>query len=235
MSNEICPTDESARTGSPESTGEPRKKSLCGNLIVVSAPSGAGKSTLVEMAIARVDRLRYSISYTTRKARGTERHGVNYYFVQEPEFLAMRERGEFLESAEVHGYLYGTPAAETSAMMAEGLDVILDIDVQGATQIRHRLPEAITVFILPPSYEALERRLRSRNLNEPADLELRLLNALGEVRLYEQFKYVIVNDDLEEAVRSLEAIIVAERHRPERQRSAARNILSTFGGESLHA
>ena len=223
--------DERVRDGSSGSscTGER------GNLVAVSAPSGAGKSTLVEMVLARLERLRYSISYTTRKARGTERHGVDYYFVPQPEFLAMRERGEFLESAEVHGHLYGTPEAETSALLCEGSDVILDIDVQGAAQIRRRMPDAITVFILPPSYEVLERRLRSRNLNESADLERRLQNAAAEVGLYEEFKYIIINDDLEKSAQSLEAIIVAERHRLERQRPAARNILATFGGEPLHA
>src|SRR5687768_6951837 len=140
-----------------------------GNLIVVSAPSGAGKSSLVEEVLKRVDRLKYSISYTTRKARGAERDGVEYYFVGTEEFLDMRDRGEFLESAEVHGFLYGTQRATIERILGEGSDVILDIDVQGARQILQQMPEAVTVFVLPPSREILESRLRMRNLNDPED------------------------------------------------------------------
>ena len=180
-------------------------------LIVVSAPSGAGKSSLVGEALKSVDRLKYSISYTTRKARGAERDGVEYYFVSEEEFLDMRDRGEFLESAEVHGFLYGTQRATIERMLAEGSDVILDIDVQGAGQIVQQMPEAVTVFVLPPSREILESRLRMRNLNDPEDLEIRLKNASREVLSYSSFKYVIVNDDLERATRELEAVIIAER------------------------
>lgn len=220
MSNEGYPTEGHAASG---------------NLIVVSAPSGAGKSSLVELALKRVDRLRYSISYTTRKARGAEQHGVNYYFVTEDEFVAMRDRGDFLETAKVHGAYYATPASLIKASLAGGEDVILDIDVQGARQIRALLPDAVTVFILPPSREALESRLRLRNLNEVEDLERRLRNAAVEVRLYEDFKYIIVNDSLERASAQLEAIIVAERQRSDRQHNTAKAIIATFGGESLHA
>jgi len=205
-----------------------------GNLIVVSAPSGAGKSTLVQKALSSIERLRYSISSTTRKARGTEKHEVDYYFVTEAEFRAMQQRGEFLEFAEVHGCLYGTPENRIRELQAEGFDVILDIDVQGAEQIRRRVPEAVTVFILPPSFEMLESRLRSRNLNDPTDLAQRLRNAADEVRLYKNFKYVIVNSEVERAASSLEAIIVAERQRVERQEAIAQDIIDTFGGESLN-
>lgn len=211
------------------------ERPLRGNLVVVTAPSGAGKSSLVERALKRVDRLRYSVSYTTRKARGAEKHGVNYYFVSEDEFLRMRNSGEFLESAQVHGYLYGTNRAAIEKIMNEGFDVILDIDVQGAEQIRCQMPDAITIFILPPSREVLESRLRSRNLNSSSDLDRRLRNAVGEVRAYKDFKYVIVNDDLDRATSALEAVIIAERHRTERQEGAALDILSTFGGESFYA
>jgi guanylate kinase len=197
---------------------------------VVSAPSGAGKSSLAQRALNRIEGLKFSISYTTREPRGAEKDGVDYHFVSEDEFRAMRDRSEFLESAEVHGYLYGTHRAAVDELLAQGLDVILDIDVQGAEQVRQRVPEAITVFILPPSREILEARLRSRNLNETLDLERRLSNAADEGRLYEKFHYVIVNDDLDRALASLEAIITAERCRLARQVTYVESILNTFGG-----
>lgn len=201
-----------------------------GNLIVVSAPSGAGKSSLAQRALKRIDGLKFSVSYTTREPRGEEKEGVDYHFVTDDEFKTMRERGEFLEWAEVHGYLYATHSAAVNELLAQGLDVILDIDVQGAEQVRNRVAEAITVFILPPSREILEARLRSRNLNEPADLERRLNNAAVEVKLYEKFDYVIINDDLDRALSSLEAIITAERCRLSRQGTYCEAILNTFGG-----
>lgn len=206
-----------------------------GNLIVVSAPSGAGKSSLAEGVLKRVEDLRFSISYTTREPRGAEKHGVDYYFVSEDEFRAMRERGEFLECANVHGHLYGTHRYQVEEILSAGFDVMLDIDVQGAEQVHRHMAEAILVFILPPSREALEARLRTRNLNEPADIERRLRNAAIEVQLYERFHYVIVNDDLDRALAELEAIIIAERCRPERLRNRIESIIATFGGESFHA
>src|SRR5262245_25172900 len=206
-----------------------------GNLIVVSAPSGAGKSSLAERVLKRVDGLRFSISYTTREPRGAEQHGVDYFFVNENDFNSMAERGEFLEYAEVHGHLYGTHEKPVEEIISKGFDVMLDIDVQGAEQVRRRIPEAISIFILPPSRKVLEARLRARNLNEAADIDRRLRNAGIEVQLYERFNYVVVNDDLDRALAQLEAIIVAERCRPDRQRNRIESIISTFGGESLHA
>ena len=206
-----------------------------GNLIVVSAPSGAGKSTLVRRALDSDPLLRFSVSYTTRKARGSEHNGVDYYFVSENEFAAMQDRGEFLESARVHGFLYGTKRELIEQTLAAGHDAILDIDVQGAAQIRRSLPAAITVFILPPSRQVLQSRLESRNLNEPSDIERRIRNAAEEVRTYNDFDYVIVNDDLERAAAALLALIVGERHRPGRQRNVAQAIIDTFGGKPIHA
>jgi len=206
-----------------------------GTLIVVSAPSGAGKSSLAERVLKRISDLRFSISYTTRAPRGTEQHGVDYYFVSEEEFSAMRDRDEFLECAEVHGYLYGTNEKPIEEMLSQGFDVMLDIDVQGAEQVRRRIPEAVLIFILPPSSEVLEARLRARNLNAPADIERRLRNAAIEVQLYERFDYAVLNDDLDRALDQLEAIIVAERCRPFRQRNRIESVIATFGGESFHA
>lgn len=206
-----------------------------GTLIVVSAPSGAGKSSLAERCLKRVENLKFSISYTTREPRGTEQNGVDYYFVSENEFESMQERREFLECAEVHGHLYGTHEKAVDDMLAMGFDVMLDIDVQGAEQVRRRVPDAISVFILPPSREILDARLQARNLNVPSDSERRMRNAGIEVQLYERFDYVIVNDDLDRALAELEAIIIAERCRPDRQRNRIESIITTFGGASFHA
>ena len=206
-----------------------------GTLVVVSAPSGAGKSSLAERVLKRVEGLRFSISYTTRELRGAEQDGVDYHFVSEDEFRAMRERDEFLECAEVHGCLYGTHEKPVEELLAQGLDVMLDIDVQGAEQVRRRVPEAILIFIMPPSCEVLEARLRARNLNAPADIQRRLRNAAIEVQLYDRFDYVVLNEDLDRALAQLEAIIIAERSRPDRQRNRIESAIATFGGESFHA
>ncbi len=206
-----------------------------GSLIVVSAPSGAGKSSLAERLLKRAPDLRFSISYTTREPRGAEQHGIDYCFVSEDEFSKMRERDEFLECAEVHGHLYGTHQNPVEELRAQGLDVMLDIDVQGAEQVRRRVPEAILIFILPPSCEVLEARLRARNLNAPADIERRLRNAAIEVQLYERFDYVVLNDDLDRALDQLESIIIAERCRPDPQRNRIESVIATFGGNSFHA
>ncbi|MEK6408274.1 MAG: guanylate kinase [Acidobacteriota bacterium] len=224
--------DHRADSGADPVAASPSER---GNLIVVSAPSGAGKSSLAEQVLKRVPDVRFSISYTTRELRGDEQHGVDYYFVSEEEFRAMGERDEFLESAEVHGNLYGTHEQPVEEMLSQGLDVMLDIDVQGAEQVRRRVPDAILIFVLPPSREILEARLRARNLNEPADVERRLRNAGIEVQLYERFDYVVLNDDLDRALARLEAIIIAERCRPQRQRNRIESIITTFGGEPFHA
>lgn len=202
-----------------------------GNLIIVSAPSGAGKSSLVAYALKKIENLCYSISYTTRPPRGAEKHGVDYYFISRDEFLERSIRGEFLEYAEVHGNYYGTQRAATEQLIAAGKDVLLDIDVQGARQLIREVPEAVTVFILPPSRQVLEDRLRNRALNSAEDLARRLHNASEEVQHCREFQYVIVNDDLERASLRLEAIIRAERQRPDRQVETIQTILTDFGGK----
>ncbi|MFY9557044.1 MAG: guanylate kinase [Blastocatellia bacterium] len=227
-------SDSSSQSGLPAEQ-LPAGPAERGNLIVVSAPSGAGKSSLAGRVLKRVPDLRFSTSYTTRELRGSEQDGIDYHFVSEQEFLAMRDREEFLESAEVHGHLYGTHQRLVEEVLSQGFDVMLDIDVQGAEQIRRRVPEAILIFILPPSREVLEARLRTRNLNHPEDIERRLRNAAIEVQLYDRFNYVVVNDELDRALAELEAIITAERCRPERQRNRIESIISTFGGDLFHA
>ena len=220
---------------SSEKLASPITQAERGTLIVVSAPSGAGKSSLAERVLKRLTDLRFSISYTTREPRGSEQDGVDYHFVVEEEFRMMRERDEFLECAEVHGYLYGTHEKPVEEILSQGLDVMLDIDVQGAEQIRRRVPEAILIFILPPSCEVLEARLRARNLNAPADIDRRLRNAAIEVQLYDRFDYVVLNENLDRALAELEAIIIAERCRPDRQRNRIESVITTFKGESFHA
>jgi guanylate kinase len=202
-----------------------------GNLIVVSAPSGAGKSSLVQRALRRVEGLRFSVSYTTRAPRSGEREGIEYSFVSVARFEQMCSRDEFLEWAEVHGNLYGTHRGAVEEMLTNGLDVILDIDVQGAEQVRRQLSDAATVFILPPSKAVLRSRLELRNQNSANDLDRRIRAAAIEVQLYERFDYVIINDDLDRAASELEAIIAAERRRPQRNRNRIEQILGTFGGD----
>jgi guanylate kinase len=201
-----------------------------GNLIIVTAPSGAGKSSLVHHALTSLEKLCYSVSYTTRPPRGSEQDGIDYHFVPVSEFLAIRDRGEFLEYAEVHGNFYGTLKSATERLLESGNDVIFDIDVQGAAQIVRQIPEAVTVFILPPSRSVLEARLRLRSMNTEAELKRRLQNAEQEVRRCEEFTYVIVNDDLKNACSALESIIIAERQRGNRQNRTIKEIISTFGG-----
>jgi guanylate kinase len=199
-----------------------------GNLIIVSAPSGAGKTTLVGEALKRDDRLRTSTSFTSRPPRAGEEQGVHYHFVSRPEFEAMIARGDFLEWAEVHGNLYGTSRRVVEGMRASGFDAILTIDIQGAAQARGLFPDAISVFVMPPSLNALIERLESRGTDTADDRQLRLNNALHEMEQYVNFDYVVINDDLNRAIDELLAIITAERCRLERRGAIAARILQTF-------
>lgn len=202
---------------------------MSGNLIIVSAPSGAGKTTLVGALMARDACVRESVSYTSRAPRAGEREGEHYHFVARTEFEAMVGRGEFLEWAEVHGNLYGTSRQHVEALRAAGQDVILTIDVQGAEQARALFPDAVGVFVLPPSREILLARLEARGANSTDDLQVRLKNALYELAQYKFFEYVIINDDLTRATSELAAIIAAERCRCERRGQLVEQILATFG------
>lgn len=194
-------------------------------LIVVSAPSGAGKTSLCEEAVRQIPDLVHSVSYTTRVPRPHERHGRDYYFVDAGTFQRMVEAGEFAEWARVHGHLYGTSKALLEAHLTAGKDIILDIDTQGAAQLKRVYPEGIFVFILPPSWEQLERRLRARQSDSPEEIERRLRKAREEMKVFQEYDYVIINDVLERAVSRLCAIIVAERCRSFRLDSGFREAL----------
>jgi guanylate kinase len=187
-----------------------------GTLFVVSAPSGAGKTTLCREARGLVPDLAYSVSCTTRPPRMGEIDGTDFHFVTEAEFRARRERDEFAEWAVVHGNLYGTRARLLEAALAGGNDVLLDIDTQGAAQLRRRYPHAVLIFIMPPSMAELTQRLRERRSDAAADIDRRLARAREEVRRWRQYDYLVVNRDLKEAVEQLTAIIQAERCRTRR-------------------
>ena len=183
-----------------------------GKLFVISAPSGAGKSTLLKRLLAEVPNLAFSVSHTTRAPRPGESNGREYHFVDRPTFARMRDDQAFLEWAEVHGNLYGTSRAAIEAQQAKGLDVFLDIDVQGARQLRDcGHPGAIFLFIAPPSWAELEKRLRGRGTDPEETVQLRLNNARREMEEAERYDYLVVNDQLDEAVEVLRAVIIAER------------------------
>jgi guanylate kinase len=184
--------------------------------LVLSAPSGGGKTTIARKLLERRSDVGYSISCTTRKARAGEVTGRDYHFLTPEEFRARRERGEFAESAEVHGNWYGTLRREIERVLGEGKHVIMDIDVQGAAQLGRAFPQAVMVFVLPPSAEELLKRLRARKTEDRASLARRMTNALEELRRAEEYHYVVVNDDLERAVARVSAVIDAETSRLER-------------------
>jgi len=195
---------------------------------VISAPSGSGKTTLVSKLIASFSDLRFSVSYTTRAPRGAERDGVDYHFVTRDEFQEKIRRGELLEWAEVHGNLYGTSKPETERIRAGGQDILLDVDVQGADQVRKAAPEAVTMFVMPPSFQVLEERLRGRKQDSPEVIESRLAGARREIDRYREFHYVLVNDDIEETAELLRSVVLAERARPHLLEDRLRPILESF-------
>lgn len=184
--------------------------------LILSAPSGGGKTTIARLLQERRADIGYSVSCTTRAPRGREVEGRDYYFLSRDEFEARRERGEFAESAEVHGNLYGTLRAEVERVLARGQHVVMDIDVQGARQFAAAFPDSVLVFILPPSVEALVERLRTRNTESPAALARRLRGARDELRAASSYHYVVVNDDLELAYQQVSAVVDAEMVRHER-------------------
>ena len=186
---------------------------MTGSLFVITAPSGAGKSSLIEALLKDDPRLRLSVSFTTRAPRPGEANGREYHFVDDKTFMAMLERGEFLESAEVHGYRYGTSQAVVREALARGQDLVLEIDWQGAQQVRTLHPQCVGIFILPPSVAELERRMRARAQDSDAVIRRRLASAEEEMSHAPEFDYVIINKDFDEAKRDLQAIIRVERLR----------------------
>jgi guanylate kinase len=176
-------------------------------LFVIAAPSGAGKTTLVHALVTRHPELRFSISYTTRSKRSNEADGVDYLFVGEDEFTTLRDDGALLEYAEVFDNHYGTSREQVREHLEAGHNVILEIDWQGAQQVRDSMPECITIFIMPPSHEELERRLRDRRTDSPGVIERRLRDAVSDMSHWGEFDYVVINDDLEKAVADLEAVL----------------------------
>jgi guanylate kinase len=197
-------------------------------VFIVSAPSGSGKSTLVSRLLAGDSGLMFSVSYTTRPPRGQEVDGQSYHFVTREDFEAMIARKEFLEWAEVFSNYYGTHQGVLEQAQAEGKDLVLDIDVQGARQLKIKVPEAVTIFVLAPSREVLEQRLRARGEDRDDVIAVRLWEAAEEIRRYKDYDYVVINRDLEESDATLGAIVKAERARRTRIEGLIRPILDTF-------
>jgi guanylate kinase len=197
-------------------------------VFIVSAPSGSGKSTLVRRLLARDEKLVFSVSYTTRPPRGNEVPGQDYHFISRQAFEERAARKEFLEWADVFGHYYGTHRSILDRAVAENKDLILDIDVQGARQLKESIPDAVSIFILAPSREVLEQRLRSRSEDAESVIQKRLRKAADEIRNYDMYDYVLVNDDLSRSTETLSGIVAAERVRRVRAEPIVRSILATF-------
>ena len=199
-----------------------------GLLFIVSAPSGAGKTTLAEQLVQILPNLRKSRSYTSRPARPGERDGIDYHFITRAQFDEMIDRGEFLEWAEVFGNRYGTSRPDTERLQASGQDVVLTIDVQGAAQVKRSGIDHTSIFVLPPSFEILERRLRGRSADSEPAMQQRLAAARAEAGSYTDYDYVVINDRLEPTVVRLQEIIASERSRMHRMQPVAEDIIKTF-------
>jgi guanylate kinase len=189
-----------------------------GLAIVISAPSGTGKTTVSSLLMKEMPEITRSVSLTTRPPRETERNGRDYYFVSYEQFQEELKNGRLMEWAEVHGHLYGTPRPFLQERIEQGKDTVLDIDVQGAAAIKSALREAVLIFLLPPSLEELERRLRNRSSDSAKAIEVRLQNALAELERHEFYDYLVVNDDARKAMQIVKSIVISERHRLERLR-----------------
>lgn len=198
------------------------------SLIVVSAPSGAGKSTLLGRLLRELPGLRFSVSHTTRAPREGESQGVQYHFVERPEFERLIAEGRLLEWAQVHGNYYGTGRREWEQAQADSVDLLLDLDVQGAAQVRERIPDAVTIFVLPPSFADLERRLRGRAQDGEESIARRLTNARAELERYREYDFVVVNDDVERCGRELQAVVTAARRRRSRMEPLAQRVLASM-------
>jgi guanylate kinase len=207
-------------------------KPACGraSILVISAPSGSGKSTLVRRLIASLPDLAFSVSHTTRPRRKGEKDGRDYFFVTRKRFERMLAADDFIEWAEVFGHLYGTSKEQIERALEAGRDILLDIDVQGHQQVRKRLPEALSVFVMPPSFGELKRRLTHRHSDSPQVIERRLATARREISSWPDYDYLVVNDRLRLATQALRAIVRAGRFRRQNQTERAQEICKTFGG-----
>jgi guanylate kinase len=199
-----------------------------GILFVVSAPSGTGKTTLVERLVTVVPGLQMSRSYTSRGTRPGEADGVDYNFISRPDFESRISLGQFLEWADVFGNLYGTGLSDTETRLASGCDLVLTIDVQGARQVRAKPIPTVGIFVLPPSFEVLEQRLRGRSKDSDEAIKRRLVTAREEVSAFSEYDYVVVNDEVESCVERMKAIVIAERARLARSREMAADVIGTF-------
>jgi guanylate kinase len=201
-------------------------KQVSGRLFIVAAPSGGGKTSLVKRLVQDMEDIVVSVSHTTRDMRQGEEHGVHYFFVEEPEFLERAAQGEFIEHARVFEYLYGTSKAPIETQLAQGVDVVLDIDWQGAQQMKQAFPEAVTVFIVPPSVDVLKQRLMNRRRDHVDEIDSRMRRAYDELSHYDEFDYLIVNEDFDKASTELRAIVASDRLRADRQIKNQKELLS---------
>ena len=200
-------------------------QTLPGTLYIFSAPSGAGKTSLVNGLLDQTDNLCVSISHTTRPPRPGELHGKDYFFIDIPAFEAMRDDGQFLEHARVFDNYYGTAAATVDSQLKQGTDTILEIDWQGAEQVRKLYPACVSIFIIPPSRSELENRLKSRGQDDNSVIARRMRDAANEIAHYAAFDYLVINDDFEHALENLKAIVLAQRQRIDRQVRAQEQLL----------
>ena len=199
-----------------------------GNLFVISAPSGSGKTTLVKRLLENLDSVRFSVSFTTRGRRDAEVGGKDYHFISEESFREKISNNEFLEWAEVHGNLYGTSQVDTEDILNNGNDLLMDVDVQGAVQVRKVQPHAVSIFLMPPSFSVLGERLRGRQQDTKHTIDNRLDAARQEIQRYKDYDYVLVNDNVEQKTEWLKAIVIAERMRPFHAQSEIDQILDSF-------
>ena len=206
-----------------------------GSLFIVSAPSGGGKTSLVKQLVSDLDQIAVSVSHTTRNIRPGEKNTVDYFFVDEPEFIRMVEKGDFVEHAEVFNHFYGTSASQITDRLQAGIDVVLDIDWQGAEQIRHAFSDAVSIFIIPPSLEVLKERLTKRQQDDSQIISNRMQRACDELSHYPEFDYLIVNDDFAKAADELRAIVIAHRLRMVRQAEQQRKLLSFLLSSTYNA
>lgn len=197
-----------------------------GNLYIVAAPSGGGKTSLVKKLVNHLDKIVVSVSHTTRKIRPGEKDGTDYFFVDEPEFMRMVENSDFVEHAQVFNNFYGTSVAQIKDRLNAGIDVVLDIDWQGAEQIRHAFSDAVSIFIIPPSIEVLTQRLFNRKQDNEQTISSRMQCARDELSHFPEFDYLIVNDDFEQAAAELTSIVIAHRLRMARQAKQQKELLS---------